>query len=60
MTDEAAEASTESEAGAVRDDAGLREKLEWLMLFRLVLVTFLLGSAVVVNVKDVESLSDPR
>ena len=39
--------------------AGLREKLEWLMLFRLVLVTFLLGSAVVVNVNDVESFGDP-
>ncbi len=29
------------------------------MLFRLVLVTFLLGSAVVVNVNDVESFGDP-
>ncbi len=29
------------------------------MLFRLVLVTFLLGSAVVVNVNDVESVGDP-
>lgn len=38
---------------------GLREKLEWLMLFRLVLVTFLLGSAVLVNVNDVASFSDP-
>lgn len=37
----------------------LREKLEWLMLFRLVIVTFLLGSAVVVNVNDVESFGDP-
>lgn len=38
---------------------GLRDKLEWLMLFRLVLVTFLLGSAVLVNVNDVESFGDP-
>ena len=37
----------------------LRERLEWLMLFRLVLVTFLLGSAVLVNVNDVESFNDP-
>jgi two-component system sensor histidine kinase PilS (NtrC family) len=44
---------------ASRRDAGLSEKLEWLMLFRLVLVTFLLGSAVVVNVNDVESFGDP-
>ncbi len=44
---------------AARDNDGLREKLEWLMLFRLVLVTFLLGSAVVVNVNDVDSFSDP-
>ena len=37
----------------------LQEKLEWMMLFRLILVTFLLGSAVVVNVNDVESFGDP-
>ncbi len=30
-----------------------------MMLFRLILVTFLLGSAVVVNVNDVESFCDP-
>lgn len=44
---------------ATDKDNSLREKLEWLMLFRLILVTFLLGSAVVVNVNDVDSFSDP-
>ncbi|MCB9506900.1 MAG: PAS domain S-box protein [Myxococcales bacterium] len=46
-------------ATEIDGSGGLREKLEWLMLFRLVLVTFLLGSAVMVNVNDVESFSDP-
>ncbi len=45
--------------GQTRQESSLREKLEWLMLFRLVLVTFLLGSAVIVNVNDVESFNDP-
>jgi two-component system sensor histidine kinase PilS (NtrC family) len=48
-----------SPANTPASGAGLREKLEWLMLFRLVLVTFLLGSAVVVNVNDVVSFGDP-
>lgn len=37
----------------------LTEKLPWLMLFRLLLVTFLLGSAVVVNVNEADTFSDP-
>lgn len=41
------------------DDVTLRERLKWLMAFRVLLVTFLLGSAVIVNVNDVESFSDP-
>ncbi len=47
----------ESGSFSVADSLG--EKLPWLMMFRLVLVTFLLGSAVIVNVNDAESASDP-
>ncbi len=39
--------------------ARLREKLERLMLFRVLMVTLLLGSAIVVNINDVESFADP-
>jgi hypothetical protein len=39
--------------------AGLRGKLERLMLFRVVMVTLLLGSALVVNVDDANGFSDP-
>lgn len=57
---EAARVTDEVATVSARDEgATLREKLEWLMLFRLVIVTFLLGSAVVVNVNDVESFGDP-
>jgi two-component system sensor histidine kinase PilS (NtrC family) len=50
--------SAPAESPRIRD-SGLQEKLEWLMLFRLVLVTLLLGSAVIVNVNDADSFSDP-
>lgn len=39
--------------------SAIKERLEWLMLFRLVLVTLLLGSAIAVNINDVKSFSDP-
>lgn len=53
------EPGTDADAAAVSSSEGLGEKLAWLMLFRLILVTFLLGSAVIVNVNDVDSVSDP-
>ena len=42
-----------------RSDGELRSKVEWVLLFRVVAVTLLLGSAIVANVNDVESFSDP-
>jgi len=39
--------------------SAVQERLEWLMLFRLVLVTLLLGSAIAVNLNDAKSFSDP-
>jgi two-component system sensor histidine kinase PilS (NtrC family) len=38
---------------------GLRDRLERLMLFRVLMVTLLLGSAIVVNFNDASSFSDP-
>ncbi len=38
---------------------GLRPKLERLMLFRVLMVTLLLGSAIVVNINDAGSFTDP-
>ncbi len=34
-------------------------KIQWLMFFRVIMVTVLLGSTLVVNVKDTDLLSDP-
>lgn len=48
-----------TESGRAEGVAGLRERIEWLMLFRVVIVTLLLGSAIAVNVNDVTSFSDP-
>jgi two-component system sensor histidine kinase PilS (NtrC family) len=39
--------------------SGLRTRLERLMLFRVVMVTLLLGSAIVVNINDAGSFTDP-
>ena len=35
--------------------SAVQERLEWLMLFRLVLVTLRLGSAIAVNLNDAKS-----
>ncbi|MFT4703143.1 MAG: two-component system sensor histidine kinase PilS (NtrC family) [Bradymonadia bacterium] len=53
------ERATHREDLVAKAKQALRDRLEWLMLFRLILVTFLLGSAVLVNVNDVDSFGDP-
>ncbi|TVQ97219.1 MAG: PAS domain-containing protein [Deltaproteobacteria bacterium] len=40
--------------------SALRARIEWLLLFRVLLATLLLGSAIVVNVNNVASFSDGR
>ncbi|MBH25684.1 MAG: hypothetical protein CMH57_14780 [Myxococcales bacterium] len=37
----------------------LRKKLEYLMVIRVLMVTLLLGSAIIVNINDVDSFADP-
>jgi len=46
-------------AAASLPNASLRERLEWLMLFRVVVASLLLGSAVIANLDDPAGFSDP-